>query len=300
MDRAVELPVTAAVQSVAGGVAGAGRDRGGAGVPGEARFGAEPLGAGGVADDDRGGDGPAAALVEQLRAVRLDQRLELGEQLLLFSVISLIRFRFAFATRSCGLRGSCPSWRASLARMRGPFSPAGRICASSSRGDLHQMPAQPVDQPDALVDRAGRGSRSAPGSRAPARPGTRPAASRSLRGARRARSRSRRSGRTSPARGPLACEDSVSAGGTRTTRSPPASSPRSSRPDTCRQSSTAHTRSLVEPARRTAARRAPLPRSPAIVSSPARLRRLPHRARQACATACVCPPRSRSCTPSLR
>jgi hypothetical protein len=52
-------------------------------VPREARVGREPFGDGGVADDDRSGDRSAAALVEQLRAVSLDQHLELGEERLL-------------------------------------------------------------------------------------------------------------------------------------------------------------------------------------------------------------------------
>jgi hypothetical protein len=83
VQRAVELAVAAAVSPVACGVARAGGDWGGAGVAREARVGREALGAGGVADDDRGGDRAAAALGEQLRAVSLDQRLELGEQRLL-------------------------------------------------------------------------------------------------------------------------------------------------------------------------------------------------------------------------
>ena len=85
MDRAVELAVTAAVQAVADCFAGAGWDRGGAGVSGEARFAAEALGAGGAADDHRGGHGADAALLEQLRGVCLDQRGELGEQLALLA-----------------------------------------------------------------------------------------------------------------------------------------------------------------------------------------------------------------------
>jgi hypothetical protein len=44
----------------------------------EARVGREALRAGGVADDDRGGDGSAAGLGEQLGSVRVDQGGELG------------------------------------------------------------------------------------------------------------------------------------------------------------------------------------------------------------------------------
>ena len=83
VDRAVELAVPAAVQSVALGVAAAGRDGGGAGVPGEVPVAGKALRAGGVADDDRGGDGSAAGLGEQLGSVRVDQASELGEQLAL-------------------------------------------------------------------------------------------------------------------------------------------------------------------------------------------------------------------------
>lgn len=76
--------VAAAVQSMSGCVAGAGWDRCGAGMSGEARLTAEPLGAGGAADDDRGGHGADALLLEELWGVRLDQGGELCEQFLLF------------------------------------------------------------------------------------------------------------------------------------------------------------------------------------------------------------------------
>ena len=72
VDRAVELAVAAAVQSVSAGVAGAGGDWCRSGVPGERGFSAEALSAGGVADQDRGGDRSAPALGEQLRVVLLD------------------------------------------------------------------------------------------------------------------------------------------------------------------------------------------------------------------------------------
>jgi hypothetical protein len=49
-------------------------------MPRKARVGREPFGAGGVADNDRGRRWPAAALGQQLRAVSLDQCLDLGEQ----------------------------------------------------------------------------------------------------------------------------------------------------------------------------------------------------------------------------
>ena len=84
VQRSVELSVAAAVQAVALGVAGARGDRGGPGVPCEAGFGAEALGAGSVADDDRGGHGAAAGLFEQRGAVCLDQRGQLAQQVAFF------------------------------------------------------------------------------------------------------------------------------------------------------------------------------------------------------------------------
>jgi hypothetical protein len=81
VDRAVELAVATAVQSVSAGVAGAGGDWCRSGVPGERGFAAEALSAGGVADQDRGGDRSAAALGEQLRGVLLDEGGQFGLEL---------------------------------------------------------------------------------------------------------------------------------------------------------------------------------------------------------------------------
>ena len=49
-------------------------------MPSEVPVGREALRAGGVADDDRRGHRPAAALLQQLRSVGLDQGGELAEQ----------------------------------------------------------------------------------------------------------------------------------------------------------------------------------------------------------------------------
>lgn len=81
VDGSVELAVPAAVQSVSAGVAGAGRDGCGSGVPGERGLGGEALRAGGVTDQDRCGDRPAAALGEQPRVVLLDKPGQLGLEL---------------------------------------------------------------------------------------------------------------------------------------------------------------------------------------------------------------------------
>jgi hypothetical protein len=92
-------------------------------------------------------------------------------------------------------------------------------------------------------------------------------------------------------------ELSVSPAATRITRSPLASSPRSRRPETCRQSSTAHTRSTSSsPANRSASR---VPSSlAAIVSCPRTIPITASTATSACDRLCL--PRSRSSAPSLR
>ena len=134
--------------------------------------------------------------------------------------------------------------------------PATRSCQQRvnqcARRDLElgpevvQAPAQVVDQRRALRRRAARGDRPAAARRARARPAGRPAACRALRGSRRARSRRHRSHRTCRARATDFRAPAISFGGTRTTRSPRASRKRSSAPETCRQSSIAHTRSRAE------------------------------------------------------
>ena len=73
VQRVVELAVPAAVEPVLGALPGGAGDRRGPGLQREARVGAEPLGAGGVADQDRRGQRAAAVLGEQLRAVRRDE-----------------------------------------------------------------------------------------------------------------------------------------------------------------------------------------------------------------------------------
>jgi hypothetical protein len=85
VDRAVELAITAAVQPVTLGLARAGGDWCGSGMPGEVPVGRESFGAGGATDDDRGSDRPAPRLCEQLRSVSVDQGSELCDQRALFA-----------------------------------------------------------------------------------------------------------------------------------------------------------------------------------------------------------------------
>jgi hypothetical protein len=87
-------------------------------------------------------------------------------------------------------------------------------------------------------------------------------------------------------------ELSVSPAATRITRSPLASSPRSRRPETCRQSSTAHTRSTSSsPANRSASR---VPSSlAAIVSCPRIIPVTASTATSVCDRLCVCPDHDR-------
>jgi hypothetical protein len=70
VDRFVELTVAAAVQSVSLCFAAAGGDRRGAGLSGELRLAREPFSAGGLADQDRGGDGPDPLFLAQGGVVR--------------------------------------------------------------------------------------------------------------------------------------------------------------------------------------------------------------------------------------
>jgi hypothetical protein len=81
MQRAVDAPVAAAVQSVAFVFARGRRDRCDAGHPREVRVGGEPLGAGGLADQDRGGDRAAAELGEQLRTIGSNEGVQLALEL---------------------------------------------------------------------------------------------------------------------------------------------------------------------------------------------------------------------------
>jgi hypothetical protein len=85
VDRAVQLPVTAAMQAVTTRLAGARWDRRRSGTSGEARLAAKPLRASGPADDDRRGHRPHAELLQQLWRVGLEQRGQLGEQIALLA-----------------------------------------------------------------------------------------------------------------------------------------------------------------------------------------------------------------------
>jgi hypothetical protein len=76
--RAVELAVPAAVEAVAIGLTGGGRDRGGPARARELRVGAESVGAGDLADQLRGGQRAVATLCEQLRRVGGNQLCELA------------------------------------------------------------------------------------------------------------------------------------------------------------------------------------------------------------------------------
>ena len=248
VERPVELAVPAAVQPVALGVAGAGRDRGGAGVSGEAGVGGEPLRAGGVADDDRGRHRPAPGLLEQRGAVRVDQDLELGEQFaFLAGDLSDPREQplgdpQLRAVAAAGRAGGQP--RADLRVLR---APPGASWASISGAILTRCQRSRLIIRVRSADHAGRGSRvstrisiacsSSERDREALDP-VRTTASATAR----ASIGSDFPGAATP------CGPPVIAGGTRTTRSPAATSAASKRADTCRQSSIAHTRSASRPA----------------------------------------------------
>ena len=115
--------------------------------------------------------------------------------------------------------------------------------------------------------------------------------------ARRGRPRARRSGRTCRARGRRAARPAISRGATRTTRSPRAIRNRSNAPDTCRQSSIAHTRSPPSRRAQASSRRQPAAADrDRLAAQPLAGRRID---RATVCDACVCPPRARSCAPSL-
>jgi len=121
-------------------------------VPREASVGREPLGAGGVADDDRGGDRAAASFGEQLRAVSFDQRLELGEQRLLFSADLADPLEDRLRDAKLRTAGQLPELAGESCSDSWAFQPSRPDLRLELRGDLHQMPPQPVDLPNAFVD----------------------------------------------------------------------------------------------------------------------------------------------------
>jgi hypothetical protein len=86
VQRVVELAVPAAIEPVLGALPRGARDRGGPRLQPEARVFAELLDAGGVADQDRGGQRAAAELGQQLRAVCLDELEQLRLELIRLAV----------------------------------------------------------------------------------------------------------------------------------------------------------------------------------------------------------------------
>ena len=220
----------------------------------EAGIGCEPLGAGGASDQERCGQRAAAGLGEQLRAVRPGQ----GEQLALERVrlaAQAADLRDLFARDPDASAGGYPA--------QPPADSVELACLSKRAGldrplelgaELEQVPAQPVLSAGALAHQV----RSMVSEQADL---DRPLIE--IRGGKalhailddRARDGERvdlvRFARLALRRpqAPILC------GATRTTRSPAASSACSSRRETCRQSSIAHTRPSSSPrAQRTAAR----------------------------------------------
>ena len=86
----------------------------------------------------------------------------------------------------------------------------------------------------------------------------------------------------------------ISLVGTRTTRSPRPSRNRSKEPDTCRQSSSAQTRSSPSPRAQSQQRERSRASPTSIVLPAQQLAGSPRRSPRRCASACACPPRARS------
>lgn len=200
----------------------------------------------GPADDHRGGDSADAALLEQVWGVRLDQVGELGEQLLLFlgDLVDPPQLGFGDSQLRTGRQlAELASEPSSDPWAFERFWPELRL---AMRRDPDEMPSQPVDQPDSLVhqlitvitqDPDLMGLLVQERDRQALNPLT-DRGQRDRRGIDRIRL----------PRVLVAFRDwPVSDGGTRITRSPAPSSARSSRLVTCRQSSTAHTRSQSRP-----------------------------------------------------
>ena len=262
---------------------------------GELGVGGEAVGAGDLADQLGGGQRAAAAFGEQLRRVALDER---GELCLEFADAcgagGDLAHELARDPHARGLRRAGEA-AGGLPEPLGGVQRAGRDLELGP--EVVQMPAQPLliaaagcDQILAMVDEQANVERGAVQVRAGERLDPFPE-----RGAGDAnasiesdlpRSRDER-------RAPAMCF-----GATRTIRSPRAIRNRSSAPDTCRQSSIAHTRSGSS----ARAQRNSLPKRPCAPapSAPRARRRSARRPRRRCACACACPSRSRSFAPSLR
>ena len=226
------------------------------GRSGELGVGGEPVRAGDLPDELGGGQRPAADLGDQLRRLGRDQRGELRSSWRIRRVRSRIE---RISSRAIRTLAPC-SARVSLRAIRS--SQTVRSSAPAGMLDLVievvQVPAQPPLLIACAARRGRRGGRAAAGS--PARGPSRCAA-----GSRSTPSRSAARATASASIGsdlPRVRADrrprpSASAA-TRTTRSPRANSQRSNRPDTCRQSSIAHTRS-PSPTRAPTAARSSLP-----------------------------------------
>ena len=282
-------------------VAGAGGDRGGAGVSGEAGVGGEALGAGGVADQDRGGDRAAAVLGEQLRRVSGDQRGRAGSELValagdLVDPLQQCSRRSGPGRRRGASRGGARAWLGCA----GLADRAGAELRLELGVEREQMPAQPVDRAGALGDElvAIVAEQADLHRLLVEERGREPLDTVSDRGA----GDRERVDRDPTSRFALALRgrSPVSAGGTLTTRSPAATSARSRRAGDVPAVLDRPHPLLAERRRATAARRARRRRSPAIVRSPSTPPVAASTAASVCERLCVSTPITIICAvPSL-
>ena len=201
-------------------------------------------------------NGPEAGLGQQVRGDLGDQVGDLGFQRL---------DRLGQLAEAAQLVAGDPDAR----RLLGPGEPARdprpplavkqRAARELQVGpEVVQMPLQRVVDRHPLREPAVRGDRPAAADRARARPGARPATSRALRATPPGRPRARRCCRTCRARAPRAATPAINVLCTRSTRSPRSIRNRSNEPETCRQSSIAHTRSSPRPRAHASSPAAPL------------------------------------------
>ena len=150
VERAVELAVAAGVEAVAIGASRGRGDRRGAGDAGELGVAGEACDAGDLADQLGGGQRAAAAVGEQPRRERGDERGEFGSRSVIARVSSRTRRSSSRAMRTravCSARARragdarLPAWRGQRAQRDLELGP-----------EVVQLPAQIVDQRGALLD----------------------------------------------------------------------------------------------------------------------------------------------------
>ena len=246
VDRGVDLAVAAAVEAVPVGLARADRDRGQAGGAGELGVAGKAAGAGDLADELGRRQRPEAGLGEQLRRDLGDELGDLGRERL--DRLRSSRMRRS-SSRAMRTRIVCSARARRRATRVAPLAVEQRAAGQLELGpEIVQMPLQRVVQRDALANESLAVVDQQPQIELRARKLRRRQCLEAF-AQRRPRDRDRIDAVGLPARpGARGASSAISFVGTRRTRSPRAIRNRSNDPDTCRQSSSAQTRSPPRPA----------------------------------------------------